>query len=77
MSTDLKTRLEDAIDATSLAHVLELVSDICYEKSQHIQESYAVSRSTDPLARAWYKASARIQECASNPRVSAVSGVAL
>ena len=48
--------LEDLIDANGLDEVLFALSEICDEKSMHIQESYSDSA----LADAWRKAGSHI-----------------
>lgn len=37
---ELKNKLETIIDSNSVATILEAMSQISYEKAQHIQESY-------------------------------------
>lgn len=49
---NLKDKLESLIDSNSVATVLEAMSQICYEKSLHIQENWQ-DKST---AKHWDKA---------------------
>lgn len=52
----LKNQLENLIDSTSLAEVLEAISQVCYEKELHIEENWQ-----DPAtAKNWKHAGLKI-----------------
>lgn len=61
--------LEDAVDALGLADVLAILSDVCNEKADHIQSSYATSRAKDPDAREWERAADAIIKVANKVNV--------
>jgi hypothetical protein len=73
MSRDLtnaaKATLEDLLDASGLGAVLEALSTICGEKSDHIRASYA----DEHLARAWAQAASSVAVCANWRSVQTVS----
>lgn len=52
--------LEALIDSAGLVAVLHGLSEVCDEKAQHIQSSYAASNRLDPLAKAWSYAAGKI-----------------
>jgi ABC-type iron transport system FetAB permease component len=61
--------LEQMIDANTLADVLDSLAEIAHAKAQHIEENWQdVS-----LARTWDNAGKRIESCAVNSHVCAVS----
>lgn len=45
----MKDSLELLVDATSLPHIVEMLSEICSEKADHVRESYA----DEALASSW------------------------
>jgi hypothetical protein len=47
-----KDILESIIDKTSLLHVLELISDICQEKADHIRCNWQDEKTAAPWAEA-------------------------
>ena len=47
-----RDHLEQAIDSTTLADVLEAIADICAEKSSHIEETWQDGQ----LSRQWLDA---------------------
>lgn len=51
MIDDNKKTLEKMIDALGVKGVLELLAGVCYEKSDHIRESY----NDKHLSTAWYE----------------------
>jgi hypothetical protein len=61
--------LELLIDATSLSDVLQQLSEICFEKADHISASY----DDQALARKWQSASNRLCVIATKSWVEAVS----
>lgn len=60
--TTLKDQLENIIDRNSVFHVLEAISQICYEKGQHIHENWQ-DKST---AKNWEKIGGKISSLAVN-----------
>jgi hypothetical protein len=61
--------LEQLIDKSTLADVLDSLAEIAHAKAQHIQENWQdVS-----LARTWDCAGKRIESCAVNSHVCSVS----
>lgn len=48
---DYSEQLERIIDAITLPQVLDLISNICYEKAQHLAENWQDNRS----AKLWEK----------------------
>jgi hypothetical protein len=62
LTSDQKRMLESAIDASSLADVLEALANICREKSQHLQENWQDQRS----ASLWNRAASRVETCAAS-----------
>jgi hypothetical protein len=61
--------LEQLIDKSTLADVLDSLAEIAHAKAQHIQENWQdVS-----LARTWDSAGKRIESCAVSSHVCAVS----
>jgi hypothetical protein len=61
--------LEFLIDSSSLADVLDSLAEIAHAKAQHIQ---AIWQDVS-LARTWESAGKRIEACAINSHVCAVS----
>lgn len=67
---ETKTTLEPLIDKYGLANVLQLLSEICAEKSAHIQTNYPGppvrggprkgEPTTSPLAKSWRRRAAII-----------------
>lgn len=57
--------LEHMLDGTNLAVMLEALSDICYGKSQHIEEAWQ----DQPLAKAWARDAAKLATAASKVTV--------
>ena len=57
-SDDLDYKLEQIIDATSVAKVLDMMSGICGQKADHIQSNWQDA----PLARKWQRASDRLHK---------------
>jgi len=56
----LKFRVEELIDATSIEAIFSAMADICHEKAEHIQASY----SDLTLARYWRKKGNKIEQYA-------------
>jgi hypothetical protein len=61
--------LESMIDSSSLADVLDSLAEIAHAKAQHIEENWQ----DISLARTWDGAGKRIEACAINSHVCAVS----
>jgi len=51
MAEEWQRRLEDMIDASSVANVLTLLSGVCYEKEEHLQSNWQ----DDATARTWHR----------------------
>jgi len=51
-----KDTLESMLDSTSLSYMLEVLAEICFEKSEHIQANWQ----DGPLAHAWQRASNKL-----------------
>lgn len=62
MKTHELADLEDMIDKYSLSEVLAELASICYDKAEHIRQSYD-DRVT---ARTWEKAGARVISASNN-----------
>lgn len=67
---DLDRKAEEMIDGASVERVLDALSRVCYEKSDHIRSSYQDMG----LAREWMKAARVIERAsASLPRVPGIT----
>ena len=60
-----KHDLENIIDSLGLSTTLELIADICYEKSAHIQTNWQDKVTSRP----WEKAAKRIETISSKTDV--------
>jgi hypothetical protein len=56
MEKDTKAILEELVDSTSVSDVLQMLSEIYFEKSEHIRDNWQ----DEPLARIWERAGNRI-----------------
>jgi len=62
--TDVMYEIEEHIDKMGLSNFLQIVASICYEKSQHILESY----DDTSLAKSWDSDGTKIDNLASRIR---------
>ncbi len=69
LTLDQKRMLEAALDASSLADVLEALAEICRDKSQHLQENWQ----DESAAQLWNKAATRVEVCSASTAVQDVS----
>ena len=65
-----KDYIEDMIDEHGLQHVIETISDVCYEKEQHIKENWQ----DIPLSATWNKAARYLFTCAMTTKIRDCSG---
>lgn len=56
-----QTELEQAIDSIGLRRLLDLVTNICHEKADHVRTNWQ----DESMARAWERDAKRIDTCAS------------
>ena len=63
--SDDKRNLELIIDRNSISGTLEMLAEVCFEKAEHIQASYATTSAPDPLAKQWRIIAERISGLAS------------
>ena len=61
-----KMAVEDLIDKIGLAAFLEMVSEIAYEKAEHISSAWQDKN----LAQAWRDAGATVLKAAVSPRIA-------
>jgi hypothetical protein len=69
LTPEEKLILESLIDASSLADVLETLSEVCREKSWHIAENWQDAS----LATRWNQAAKRVETCAASTAIKAIS----
>jgi len=65
----MKDTLESFIDKHGLAAVLESLARVCYDKANHVAETY----NDVVLADAWSKAGVAVENCAERTAVRHVS----
>lgn len=64
--------LEAMIDGAGLVAVLHGLSEICDAKADHIESSYSLSSTPDPLARHWFTAGGAIGVLSSHGSIMAI-----
>jgi hypothetical protein len=69
INTACKNNLEILIDTSSLAQVIESLSEICWEKAEHLRSNWQDETS----ALAWERAGNRLSGVSANHYISAVS----
>lgn len=52
LSDETKLTLESMVDSTSVSTLIETLSEICWEKAQHIRDNWQ----DEPLAQVWERA---------------------
>jgi hypothetical protein len=57
--------LEMLIDRHGLAHVLDMLSDVCAEKAEHIESTW----DDRGLAKLWHRAGVKVRAAALSPAV--------
>lgn len=58
--SDAADVIEQTIDATSLARLLEIVAEICHEKAEHLRANWQDNASAQP----WLRDAAKLQKLA-------------
>jgi hypothetical protein len=69
LTPEQKLILESLIDASTLADVLDSLSEIAYDKAQHIAENWQ----DGPLATHWNQAAKRVETCAASAAIKTIS----
>lgn len=65
--------LERCIDQLGLAQTLDVLAELCGEKADHIQSSYAQGASIDLLAKTWAQAGRKIAIASASKPVTEIS----